>query len=119
MKELRIFKLKYDWYEGEYEETFLAKDVDIETFEKDLIEAKNFAQNLIEKEVEHDYLGKGYSVACLPEYYEQIIWYLTTKLDYSISNIEEDLVYDVNDGVYGKKISLSKIAKKTEISDLD
>jgi len=114
MKELTIFKIEYSWYEGEYSKTYLAKDVDLKTFEKDLIEARNFAQSLIGKEVEHDYLGKGYSVECRPEYYEQIIWYLINKLEYFSCSIEKDVTYDVDDDVTGNNIVINKFVKSIE-----
>lgn len=73
-KIFRIFKIEYNWYEGEHGEIFLGKYVEKEKFEKDLTKAKQFAKSLIGKKVKHqNYLGKGYSVECLPEYYQQII----------------------------------------------
>ena len=46
MSGLNVFKVEYYWYEGEHEETFLAKGVNEEDFEKDLLEAKDFAEKL-------------------------------------------------------------------------
>jgi len=41
---LNVFKVEYYWYEGEHEECLLIKAVEIEEFEKDLLEAKSFAE---------------------------------------------------------------------------
>ena len=80
MGEFQIFKISYTWYEGEHRETLLAKSVSAEAFEQDLIQAKQFAQSMFDKKINGgDYLGKGYSVQCLPEYYGQIIWFLVKK----------------------------------------
>ena len=101
---MNIFKIYYDWYEGEHEEILLGKTIDKEEFEKDLVEAKNFAINLIGKKInDHNYLGKGYAIECLPEYYEQIIWYLTNKLGYIDCCFDEDISYKVDDNYYEEK----------------
>lgn len=114
-----VFKIEYDWYEGDHEETLLCKNVEREEFEKNLIEAKNFAKSLIGKKVDSgDYLGKGYSVECLPEYYEQIIWFLTEKKEYCECNFDEDVIYKVDDSSSGKEIQINKHEKKIEITDL-
>ena len=98
--ELGIFKIEYDWYEGEHDETLLAKEVSREEFEKDLIEAKNFAMNLLGINVSlGSYLGVGYSVQCLPEYYEQIVWFMTNKKGYVVCNFDEDFRYNIDDSV--------------------
>ena len=87
MKDFNIFKIEYHWYEGEHEETLLVKEIEPEKFEEDLMEAKKFAESLIGIEIkDYDYLGKGYSTECLPEFYEQILWYLTNKLGYIYCN---------------------------------
>jgi len=115
---MKIFKIQYDWYEGEHEETLLGKNVSSEEFEKDLIKAKEFAESLIGKEIkEGKYLGKGYRVSCLPEYYEQIIWFLITKLDYIVCEYNNNIKYVVDDD-QDKKIHLSKALKKTEWVDI-
>ena len=41
--EFNIFKIEYTWYEEDYGKTLLCKNVERKEFEKDLIEAKNFA----------------------------------------------------------------------------
>src|SRR3989344_9614770 len=98
MAELNVFKIEYHWYEGEHEETLLAKSIEREAFEKDIIKAKEFAEGLIGKEVKTGkYLGKGYRIGCLPEYYEQIIWFLTEKLGYFICHFEEKIHYTIDD----------------------
>ena len=51
--EFNLFKIKYTWYEGEYEETSLGKNVKIEEFEKDLIGARDFAKSLIGKKLKN------------------------------------------------------------------
>lgn len=92
-----LFKIEYDWCEGEHGETLLGKDVEQDEFENDLIEARNFAKSLIGKKVEGDYLGKGYSVECLPEYYKQVLWFLTEKKRYIQCFFDEDISYSISD----------------------
>ncbi len=114
MNELNIFKIEYDWCEGEHEETLLGKNVEREEFEKDTIKAKKFAESLIGTKIKKgNYLGKGYCVQCLPEYYEQIIWFLTKKLKYVVCNFDSDIRYNVDD-FPSKKISINKFIRKTE-----
>jgi hypothetical protein len=115
---MNIFKIEYYWPEGEHKETLLAKDVERKEFEKDIIKAKEFAGSLIGKEIEEgEYLGKGYRVDCLPEYYEQIIWFLTEKLGYIVCDFDEDIHYTVDDSS-DKTISITKSKRKTESSEL-
>lgn len=115
---MRIFKIEYQWYEGDYSETLLGKDVSAEEFEKDLIKAKEFAESLIGKNINKgEYLGKGYKVECLPEFYEQIIWFLITKLGYIDCDYDTDVKYAVDDNS-DKKIHLSKALKNIEWVDL-
>src|SRR3989344_701665 len=115
---MNIFKIEYNWYEEDHEETLLGKEVSPEEFEKDLLQAKEFAEGLIGIEInEGEYLGKGYRVDCLPEYYEQIIWFLIQKLGYIICYIDEDIDYTVDD-FSDKKISITKSERKIERNDL-
>ena len=115
---MKIFKIEYQWYEGEHDETLLGKNVEVDKFEKDLIKAKEFAESLIGKDIkEGEYLGKGYRVSCLPEYYEQIIWFLTTKLQYVECDYDNNIKYAVDDNS-DKKIHLSKAEKKIERVDI-
>ncbi len=112
MADFNIFKIQYDWYEGEHYETLTGKKVNTEEFEKDLVEAKKFAESLMGKEIKSgEYLGKGYKVECLPEFYEQILWYLTEKLGYIHCCYDEDAYYGVDDD-HDKKISITKFEKK-------
>lgn len=98
MEELNIFKVEYDWCEGEHGEELLGKSVERKEFEKDLIKAKNFAKSLIGKEIKSgEYLGKGYIVQCLPEYYRQIIWFLEKKLGYIICCFDKNISYSIED----------------------
>ena len=114
-----IFKVEYNWYEGEHEEAFLGKSIEREEFEKDLIEAKDFAKSLIGKNYKNRvYLGKGYSVECLPEYYEQIIRFLVENKSYVECYFDNKISYSVDDFDDGKKIHISKCEEKTEISEL-
>ncbi len=114
MSNLNIFKIEYDWYEEDHEDILLGKDIKKEQFEKDLIKAKEFAESLIGKEIqEGGYLGKGYSVECLPEYYHQIVWFLIEKLGYIKCDYDEDITYYVEDDS-DKKISVNKSEKKIE-----
>ena len=116
--EINIFKLEYDWYEGEHKEILIGKDTSQEQFEKDLNEAKNFAISLIGKEIKnHDYLGKGYSVECLPEYYEQIVWFLINKKGYAECFYDKDISYSVDDSP-DKKISVNKYENKVNQTEL-
>ena len=118
MNTINIFRIGYTWYEGEHSETLLAKNVERKEFEKDLVKAKNFAVSLIGKKIKKgEYLGKGYRVECLPEYYEQIIWFLIKKLKYMECNYTEDIDYDVCDYSY-KEIRINKSEKKIDISEL-
>lgn len=118
MNKLNIFKIEYYWPEGEHEETLLGKNVEREEFEKDVTKAREFAESLIGKEInEGEYLGKGYSVQCLPEYYRQIIWFLTERAGYVICHLDEDVHYTVDD-FSNKKINITKSARKIERSEL-
>ena len=115
---MNIFKIEYDWYEGEHSETLLVKNVKREEFEKDIINAKEFAESLIGKEIkEGEYLGKGYRVDCLPEYYEQILWFLTKRLGYIECDYNEDITYNVDD-YPNKKIEITKYERKNVRSEL-
>ena len=108
---MKIFKISYTWYEGEFGETYLGKNIDKIQFEKDIKEAKDFAKNLIGKEIkEGDFLGKGYYTECLPEFYHQIIWFLVNKKDY-VECFLDDSDYSIDDDSY-KKILVEKIDKK-------
>ena len=115
---LRIFKIQYDWYEEEHEEFLLGKEVEKEEFEKDLIEARIFAENLPEKEEENheEFLGKCYNIKCLPEMYRQIVWYLTDKRGYTEYSFDEDIKYNISDSG-DKEITLTK--RETEIKNTE
>lgn len=118
MANLNIFKIRYEWYEGDCGETLLAKDTPKEQFEKDLIEAKNFAENLKGRKInEGSYLGKGYTVECLPEFYEQIIWFLTEKKGYSECMYYDSEEYYVDDGI-NKEIDIQKRVQKFVWEDI-
>lgn len=118
MNELNIFKIAYQWYEGDHKETLLGKNVSEEEFEKDLTEAKNFAEGLIGIEIEEgSYLGKGYKIDCLPEYYDQILWFLTEKKGYIGCNRVEKVMYFVDDAV-AQKIAINKRIQKVEWQEL-
>ena len=112
---MNIFRIEYDWCEGEHQETLLAKNVKIEDFEKDIIKAKKFAESLIGKEGK--WLGKGYSVDCLPQYYSQILWFLTEKLGYIICDYYPNTHYNVDDSA-NKKITITRMKQKMEIKEL-
>lgn len=111
-------KNKLDWCEGDHEETFVGKNIDKDQFERGLIKAKEFAESLIGKEVKNDYLGKGYFVECLPEYYEQIIWFLTDKMGYIKCYFDKNISYRIDDSSNGKKIELTKFEKDVKHTDL-
>ena len=119
MKYYRLFKITYVWYEGDEGETILCKNVEQEEFEKDLVEAKDFAQSLIKNpEIrEGEWIGKGYRVNCLPEYYEQIIWFLTNKRGYKDCLFDEDTTYNIDDGS-GKKIKIIRSEKTIKNEDI-
>ena len=115
---MNIFKIEYNWYEGEHWEILLGKDVEAKKFEEDLIKAKEFAESLMGNEIkEGDYLGKGYMVQCLPEFYKQIVWFLTSKLNYIECDYDGDLNYEVDDDS-DKKIGITKIKQKIERSEI-
>lgn len=114
-QEITLFKICYQWYEGEYRETLVGKDVSQEQFEKDITEAKKFAQGLLGIQIkEGSYLGKGYSVACLPEYYNQIIWFLVEKKGYIECSRDERIEYFIDDGTTANPIVVEKSIKKVE-----
>jgi len=109
---MKVFKIEYSWYEGEHGETLLGKNIEREEFEKDMAKAKKFAESLIGKEIKgREYLGKGYRVECLPEYYEQIIWFLTGKLGYIECYFDDDITYQVDDS-QNNKIEVTKAQRK-------
>ena len=119
MNDFNLFKIEYDWYEGEHYETLIGKKVSSEEFEKDLLKAKKFAEGLIGKKVKSgNYLGKGYSVECLPEFYEQITWYLTKKLGYIYCYYDNYVCYSVGDS-QEKKISITRCKTKIEREDIN
>ena len=110
-----VFKIRYQWYEDDCGEILLCKDVSKEEFETDLFEARKFAESLMGKEIKKGhYLGKGYSIECLPEYYKQIIWFLIKEKRYTESNFDQDIEYFVDDDCCGKKISLTKRIQKID-----
>jgi len=114
MEEFNIFKIEYSWYEGEHRESLVGKKVTIKEFENDLIKAKEFAESLRGKVVKRDYLGKGYSVECLPQYYEQILWFLANKLEYIECYFDENVSYDIDDSCLvsdDDKINVEKVKK--------
>lgn len=111
MNYFKIFKIEYDWYEGEHKETLIGKKVNETKFEKDLTKAKEFAIGLIGIKAKGDYLGKGYNVECLPEFYEQILWYLINQLGYIYCNYDDQTSYTIEDS--HKKIYIVK--KKSTI----
>jgi hypothetical protein len=118
MTELNIFKIEYHWYEDDHEETLLAKAIEREDFEKEIIKAKEFAESLRGIEIKDgEYLGKGYRVDCLPEYYEQIIWFLPEKLGYIICHFDERINYSIDDQS-DKKLTVTKSEQKIERSAL-
>ena len=118
MTEHNIFKVEYYWYEGEHEEVFLAKGVNEEDFEKDLLEAKDFAEKLKGVKIkEGKYLGKGYNIECLPEFYEQIIWFLIKKKQYKECQLNEDILYIIDDDS-NKEIEITKNEKTTKRTKL-
>jgi|GEM_PF-1354371 len=112
-----IFKIEYDWCEGEHEETLLCKNAKREEFEKDLVEARDFARSLLGKKVKENYLGKGYSVECLPEYYGQIIWFLKNKKGYGECYFDEEIYYGVDDNLDKKDVGIRLIKFQNMIND--
>ena len=118
MEELNIFKIEYYWYEGDHKETLLVKSTSRNRFEKDLLEAKQFVEKLRGTEIkEGEYLGKGYRIECLPEFYEQIIWFLMKKKGYKECQFNEDISYILDDGL-NKKINVTKNEKTTRRNEL-
>jgi len=114
-----IFKIKYVWYEGDNRTSYLAKQVNEKQFEKDILKARDFARSLIGKKVKgFDYLGKGYSVECLPEYFEQIIWYMIEKLGYLECDIDKWVAYFVEDD-YSDEITIRKRTEEYKFKKLE
>lgn len=119
MEKLNIFKIFYDWFEGEHREILLAKQISIEEFENDLIKAKDFAESLIGMKIEgYEYLVKGYNVQCLPEYYNQIIWFLTEQEGYNECSVNKYIEYRIDDYSDENKITVSKKICKIETEEL-
>lgn len=108
-KTLNIFKISYIWCDGDCDKILIGKDATKEVFEQNLKEARDFAISLIGKKKEGDYLGKGYSVECLPEFYHQIVWFLITKKGYIKCNFDETIEYDIDDFDPKNKIVVTKI----------
>ncbi len=114
MTKFKIFKIEYDWFEGEHGESLLINKVPKEKFEKDILEAKEFAEKLKEVEIkEGEFLGKGYRVKCLPEFYQQIIWFLIEKKGYQECRFDSKVSYVVDDTL-NKEISVEKFEKITK-----
>ena len=116
--EFKLFKIEYDWCEGDHEEILLGKEVERDEFEKDLVAAKDFAISLLGKELkEGDYLGKGYHLDCLPEYYEQIIWFLINKKGYIAVSYDSDISYKIVDS-NSDKIEATRFEKTISTKEL-
>jgi hypothetical protein len=113
---MEIFKISYTWFEGDFDETHLGKDVEKKEFERDLKEAKEFAKSLLGKKIKQgEYLGKGYNLECLPEFYSQIIWFLINKKGYIKCEIDSS-EYDIDD--WSNEINVERIdneIKRTRI----
>lgn len=114
---MEIFKVSYTWYDGEEGSSLLGKEVSLEEFERDLKEAIVFSRSLLGIRIEYhlDFLGKGYRVECLPEYYEQIVWFLINKKSYVEcffnDNVEYKVIdeeFDEREGFITAKISVEK-----------
>ena len=103
MKQINLFKIEYNWYEGEHEEILLGKAITEEQFEFDLKEAKKYVQSQIGKK---DKKSK-WNVECLPEYYRELLDYLVKKHKYQVCSIDNNISYEVDDN-FDKKISITK-----------
>jgi len=117
-EEFNVFKIEYFWFEGEHKAVLLAKTIDQKGFEKDLLNAKKFAEKLKGIKVKGDSLGKGYVVECLPEYFDQIVWFLTNKCNYIKLFFDTRISYLVEDMCRGNKIFIDKQEKKVETKQL-
>lgn len=116
---MNIFKIEYYWYEGEHEEILLAKDVERGQFENDLLEAKKFAEKLKGREIKDgEYLGNGYRTECLPEFYEQIIFFLKEKKEYIECGFNDNASYLIDDDS-NKKINITKSEKIIKNEELN
>ncbi|MDD3175219.1 MAG: hypothetical protein PHU51_01970 [Candidatus Nanoarchaeia archaeon] len=109
---MNIFRIKYEWYEGEENEIFLSNNVTKEQFEKDLKESRNYVYKLINSD-------KNSSITCLPKYYEQIVWFLINKLNYVECHYDEDSIYYVDDEVGSEKIFVKRKDRKDIFINLD
>ena len=115
---MNIFKINYYWYEGEQEKTLLIKDVRRDDFEKDITEAKAFAENLKGIKIQKgEYIGKGYKVECLPEFYEQMLWFLIEKKKYKRCEYDKNISYIIDDDS-NKKIEITRSEKRTKMTQL-
>ncbi|MFA6023498.1 MAG: hypothetical protein WC781_05410 [Candidatus Pacearchaeota archaeon] len=96
---MNIFPFSFIMKNNCEEVMFFAKNVSSSEFEKDLQEAKNFAEELSGKKIVQQkwdmfgFLGKGYFNECLGEYFEQIAWYLQEKKGYISCQIKDNLTY--------------------------
>ncbi len=82
------------------------------------MKAKKFAESLRGKMINKgEYLGRGYRVECLPEFYAQILWHLTEKQGYTYCYYNADTHYGVDDDI-NKKIKIAKLEKRIEEREL-
>jgi hypothetical protein len=113
-----IFRVEYQWVEGEEGFTLVGKGVTRRRFEKDLSEAKRFAESLRGKEIiSGENLGKGYYTECIPEYYRQILWFLKNKKGYVYCYFDEHFAYKVDNGL-GRSILVERKEKRTKRSEI-
>jgi len=107
---MQLYKISYDYYEGEHEEILLAKDVETEQFDKDIIEAKDYAQSRIGLKYKKSEYMKPYNVEYLPEFYQTIADYLQEQKGYIEIHTNDDIHYEVDDsGTQEKEISVEKV----------
>lgn len=117
MTELNLYKFKYYWCEGEEQTTYLAKNVNESEFLTDLAQALEFANSLRGTELETNKFfeaGKNYGVECLPEYYAQVIYYMTEKLKYYEIDQDDRVEYILDDHTNGLTVQKREETVKFE-----
>ena len=76
---MNVFKLNYNWYEGEHGDCLVISSLDVPEFEKLLKEGIEEVSKYQEREAGSDLLNvppKTFTVRCLPSAYDFLVEYL-------------------------------------------
>jgi len=74
MTSKKIIKLRYDWYEGEFNETLLLVPTNKEkTYEKLMAQKMIFVSKDLKRRDKLPYNSKGYEIDCTPSAYNLLI----------------------------------------------